>query len=140
MKTLKNILLYLWQLPQNLLGLLLVAVLRPKKSYSLDNGSIVYFSKRMPGGISLGKYSIVASYHFRESLEATLKRDTVRHEAIGHAMQSRYLGWLYLIVIGLPSIVWTALYGSVIKTSRNGYYRFYTERWADKLAGVNRND
>lgn len=140
MKTLKNILLYLWQLPQNLLGLLLVAVLRPEKSYSLDNGSIVYFSKRMPGGISLGKYSIVASYHFRESLEKTLKRDTVRHEAIGHAMQSRYLGWLYLIVIGLPSIVWAALYGSVIKTSRNGYYRFYTERWADKLAGVNRND
>ena len=140
MKTLKNILLYLWQLPQNLLGLLLVAVLRPEKSYSLDNGSIVYFSKRMPGGISLGKYSIVASYHFRESLEETFKRDTVRHEAIGHAMQSRYLGWLYLIVIGLPSIVWAALYGSVIKTSRTVYYRFYTERWADKLAGVNRND
>ena len=57
---------------------------------------------------------------------------------IGHARQSRMLGWLYLLVIGLPSIVWAALYGWLIPRCENGYYKFYTEKWADKLAGINR--
>ena len=66
----------------------------------------------MSGGISLGKYSLVNTCHYRVKLEDSLKRDTVRHEAIGHAKQSLYFGPLYLIIIGLSSITWAGLYGT----------------------------
>ena len=62
---------------------------------------------------------------------------TVRHEH-GHQIQSKILGPLYLLVIGIPSLIWAWLYGPVIKYTRNGYYRFYTEKWADKLGEVKR--
>lgn len=104
----------------------------------MSNSNVICYSTKMHGGISLGKYSIVNTGHYRIDISESLKRDTVRHEAIGHAKQSLYLGWLYLIVIGLPSIIWAGLYGSVIKPTKNGYYRFYTESWADKLGGVKR--
>lgn len=138
MKKFKRFLLYLWCLPQNILGLILIAILRPERLHIMSNGNRIYFANRMSGGISLGKYSILASYHYRKELSEALKRDTVRHEAIGHAKQSLYLGPLYLLVIGLPSIIWAGLYGPVIKATTNGYYKFYTEKWADSLAGAKR--
>lgn len=92
MKKFKDILFYLWQLPQNLLGLLLIAIYKPERKHVLDSGVEIHFATRMRGGISLGKYSIVNIIHYREKLEDSLKRDTVRHEAIGHAKQSRMLG------------------------------------------------
>lgn len=55
---------------------------------------------------------------------------------LGHAKQSRLLGPLYLIVIGLPSILWAGIHGKV--APRKSYYWFYTERWADRLGGVGR--
>lgn len=138
MKRIKKIALYVWQLPQNLLGLLLIAFYRPERVHVMENGNRICFANRMRGGISLGKYSLVNTSHYRKDINESLKRDTVRHEAIGHARQSLYLGWLYLIVIGLPSIVWAMLYGRVIEPTKNGYYQFWTERRADKLAGVKR--
>ena len=138
MKRIKNIALYVWQLPQNLLGVLLVALLRPERVHVMENGNRICFATRMCGGISLGKYSIVNTSHYRKDISESLKRDTVRHNAIGHATQSLYLGWLYLIVIGLPSLVWAMLYGTVVKPTKSKYYKFYTELWADKLGEVKR--
>lgn len=130
----KNILLYLWQLPQNLVGLLLVACYKPERKHIMDNGNIIYFSTRMLGGISLGKYSLVNIGHYRLKIEDSLKRDTVRHEAIGHAQQSRWLGWLYLIVIGLQS----GLHAVLCKCRTHNYHDMWFEKWADKIAGVKR--
>ena len=134
----KQVFFYIWQLPQNLLGLLIVALCRPERMHEMENGNRIYFANRMRGGISLGKYSIVNTSHYRKDINESLKRDTVRHEAIGHARQSLYFGWLYLIVIGLPSFVWAVLYGTAVKPTKKGYYRFWTERWADRIAGVER--
>jgi hypothetical protein len=92
----------------------------------------------MKGGISLGNYCIINTGHYRKDINESLKRDTVRHEAIGHTKQSRILGPLYLFLIGIPSLIWAGLYGSVIKSTKNGYYKFYTEKWADIIAGVKR--
>lgn len=100
----------------------------------MDNGTIIYFANRMAGGISLGKYSIVASYHYRKTLEEALKRDTVRHEAIGHAKQSRWLGPFYLLVIGLQS----ALHAALCACKTHNYHDMWFEKWADKIAGVKR--
>lgn len=130
----KEILLWLWQLPQNLLGLILILIMKPEYKYVLENGNFVFFAKRMSGGISLGKYSIISDYYHRGN--QILNQNVVKHEGIGHGTQSRLLGWFYLLVIGLPSIIWAWLYGSVIPYTRNGYYKWYTEAWADKLAGI----
>ena len=122
----KKILLYLWMLPQNLLGLILRAVY--KGSDSSYESALVRRSTKMRGGISLGKYIVVNQLSSKK---------TIMHE-YGHCKQSLYLGWLYLIVIGLPSIVWAAMYGNIVKRTPNGYYSFYSEKWADKLGGVER--
>lgn len=115
---------YIWQLPQNLLGLLLRVIY--KGCDSKHESAIVRRSTRMQGGISLGKYIIINQW---------ARRDTVLHE-YGHCRQSQWLGWLYLLIIGLPSLLWASIYGRLIPRTPNGYYKFYTERWADKLGGV----
>lgn len=130
----KNILLYIWQLPQHLVGLLLVAFYKPERKHIMDNGNIIYFSTRMLGGISLGKYSLVNIGHYRLNIEDSLKRDTVRHEAIGHAKQSRWLGWFYLLVIGLQS----GLHAVLCKCRTHNYHDMWFEKWADMIAGVKR--
>lgn len=131
MKIVIDILLYLWQLPQNLLGLLLVAVLRPEQSYPFGDAmpmSRLYYASRMRGGISLGRYLIVASCY------KDYNGRTEAHE-LGHYWQSLFLGPLYLFVIGIPSLVWAAVWRP---GGRRDYYQFYTEAWADKLGGVER--
>ena len=117
---------FIHELPQSLLGLLLRQIY--KGNDSEYNDVIVRRSLKMQGGISLGRYIIVSQF---------AREETVRHE-YGHCLQSRRLGWLYLLVIGLPSIVWAGLYGRLVKRTKNGYYRWYTERWADRLGGVER--
>ena len=120
------ILLWIWQLPQNLLGLLLILILKGETRHRI--GSIrFYYLKTFPGGVTLGEYIFVGT-----------KQDlTVRHE-FGHVMQSRYLGPLYLLVIGLPSLLHAAFNGVLNFCDRHpeGYYHFYTEQSADRQAGV----
>lgn len=122
----KQALLYAWMLPQNLLGLLLRAIY--KGNDSTYESSIVRRSTFFRGGISLGKYIIVSQW---------ASKNTIKHE-YGHCKQSKYLGWLYLVVIGLPSLIWAWMYGPIVKPTKNGYYKLYTEKWADKLGGVER--
>lgn len=129
MTKLIDILLYAWQLPQNLLGLLLVTILKPEDVYDFF-GSKVYYSHRMRGGIALGRYIVIRSYLLNASSQ------TEYHE-LGHSRQSRILGPLYLFVVGIPSILWAAWWNE----GRNrSYYSFYTERWADALGGVDRDE
>ena len=127
MKKAIEILMYLWQFPQNLLGLLLLDFFRPEEAYDYK-GVRLYYATRMPGGISLGRYIIVA-YHTKD-----YTGKTEAHEW-GHTRQSRMLGGFYLFVIGIPSLVWAAWHR---RHKERSYYWFYTERWADKLGGVKR--
>lgn len=124
-----NILLFLWQLPQNIIGII-VAIWSCGTKYFYKSGVStinVYKAYRMSGGISLGKYVIV---------QGRCSQTTIKHE-LGHCIQSQYLGWLYLIIIGLPSFIWATLhtYNKHIR-EKYSYYDFYTEKWADKLGGV----
>ena len=130
MDTFLKILLYIWQLPQNIVGLLVVSHLWPVPNVRF-RGEMICYSDRMRGGISLGRYIILARHYWDDE-----DGDTELHE-YGHALQSRYLGPFYLIVIGLPSILWAWWWNE----GRNrDYYSFYTERWADILGGVKRDE
>lgn len=125
-------LMYIWQLPQHLLGLLVIFVMRAK--YDNVNGVYISSSKKyMMWGVSLGKYIIFKG--------CTPGLNSIWHER-GHSIQSKYLGPLYLIVVGIPSFV-RNIYGRIFKKSRllaidyyDWYYSQYPENWADKLGGV----
>lgn len=117
----KRLALYVWQLPQNLFGWGIKTVLRLK-----NEGNGIYHWKAW-SGLSLGDY-IFVNAHASDLM--------VRHEA-GHRRQSVMLGPLYLLVVGLPSFLWASLKRAGLFKDRD-YYSFYTERWADKLAGIER--
>lgn len=123
----KNVLLYIWQLPQNIVGLLFYLCLLPVEYITESEYCKVYKSNRMSGGITLGRYVFLSRL-------SAYNTKTIRHESIGHGKQSVWLGPLYLIVIGIPSLVWAGIF----RFTNKNYYWFYTERWADKLAGIER--
>lgn len=85
-----------------------------------------------PGGISLGTYIIISEQSYRD------KRARTKKHEYGHSRQSLYLGPLYLIVVGLPSILWAGFVYNLVRKSVS-YYAVYPENWADKLGEVNRN-
>lgn len=119
---------YLWQLPQNLLGLAFLLIMRGRVVARRRSGEQAVFACfRTHGGISLGRYVFV----HREADDYL-----VRHE-LGHCRQSRLLGPLYLPVIGLPSMGWATLYAVLRhRWPHLDYFRFYTESWANRLAGL----
>ncbi len=126
---------WLWQLPQHLLALTLMGFLhlrgRPRSAAERFRGVRVV---RWPGrgGVCLGEY-IFVSPHAGERL--------LRHE-YGHTRQSRRLGWLYLLVVGIPSISRATYFRAAARLGRPGrpgrYYERFPENWADRLGGVTR--
>ena len=112
----KKVILYCWQLPQNIIGLLYSIFSDSSKEHSVQDVDI-YRKKKNSGSVTLGKYIILDKY-------AT--DTTIRHE-YGHTIQSKILGPLYLIIIGIPSII------HAIFHRKGSYYHFYTESWANKL-------
>ena len=129
----KEVLLYIWQLPQNLVGLVLLLWYKNEKIYHRLNGRTFYYTQEMPSGISLGNY-IIMNWADEE--------DGMKHE-YGHSIQSRYLGPLFLLVIGLPSLIGN-IYDRVAHKdwpyieSYKWYYNQPWEKWADKLGNVKR--
>ena len=128
MNLLIAVLLQVWQLPQNLVGIVFGWFLRGKERHpgiqGLPQGIRLISGANMHGGISLGNF-----VYFRKPAYDRL----LRHE-VGHCRQSRILGPLYLPVIGLPSLLWALWWhpGRPVP-----YSWFYTERWADRLGGIN---
>lgn len=133
MKHLSSTLLWLWQFPQNLCGIIYriiskdskIATISTKESRSV--GAKVYL-QRAYGGVTLGKYIFINQNY-------TDKEFIIKHEC-GHVIQSKILGPLYLLVIGIPSLLhaWYNNYiGCCYKDSKYNYYHFYTVSWANKL-------
>lgn len=128
----KKVLLWIWQLPQNLLGLLVILFTRARfNDISYLDDENFYLSKLCNFGVSLGEYIIIGR---RAGWYIHIK--TVKHE-YGHKKQSRMLGPLYLLVIGLPSLLGN-IYSRIFYKSSEWYYKQWQEAWADKLGGVER--
>ena len=134
MKAIKRIFWFIWGLPQNIFGLILYSFcyIKSKKNPKASQGKIndSYYCS-VPGNgsaISLGMFIIVFGIY--EDYTHLLK-----HE-YGHSIQSKILGPLYFIIIGLPSIIWAGCFKGYRKTMHYSYYWFYTEKWANKLGGV----
>ena len=128
----KEALLFIWQLPQNLLGLLVVLF---TSAFKTTDGR--YWCTGKGGfGVSLGMFVVFGDMNGRCPPE----ENDIRHEQ-GHQKQSLYLGWLYLIIIGLPSALGN-LYDRIVHRNWDywsrieWYYSQPWEAWADRLGGV----
>lgn len=122
----KNFLKYIWQLPQNIIALIYLGYLIAENqipAVEKYKGAKVY-TKYSSGCVTLGNYIFVSS-------RAT--ENTIKHEW-GHTRQSLLLGPLYLIIIGIPSILWAVTHKTIAPDK--SYNWFYTEAWADKLGDV----
>jgi hypothetical protein len=120
---------WVWQLPQNILGLVYGIMIRNSISYAVvmdSNPTYEVYLKETDGGVTLGRYIFMYKRYNNLSY-------VVLHE-LGHVKQSRMLGPLYLFVIGIPSILWAATHKLV--APKKDYYWFYTESWANKLIGI----
>lgn len=117
--------LVIWQLPQVIVGFFVRLFTGAQR---WNEASVEYdrriFTWKLTSGISLSTYYIIV----RQNADS----NTIKHEK-GHTIQSLILGPLYLIVIGLPSIIWAGL---IYKHTNKSYCWFYTEVWANKLGGV----
>jgi len=131
----KNITIFLlnitWGILQSFIGLVgfMCFLRRPHYWYK---GSIVTIVQGNWGGISLGAFIFIDTEITKEDASAST---FVNHEA-GHAIQSTILGPLYLLIIGLPSMIWAQFFDGYRKRKSVSYYSFYTESWADELCGV----
>lgn len=127
MEKLKKILfqsiLILWQLPQCLIGLLMLPFMGKLTLIDYRNYCWAFKGVNMMGGISLGCFVFLDSY-------SSKRETTVAHELDGHTVDSKRWGPLYLFIIGIPSIL-NAWLGFT-----KCYYEFYTEKWANKHAGL----
>jgi len=153
---------YVWQGVQNLTGYVMSRLwkkrLTPKGSEGLTDASLeelkqfekdhdvkIYVSDyetqkkdKLLGGVSgfsMGKYICLSNIY---DLTA------VKHE-YGHSIQSKYLGPFYLLTVGVYSALFCNVYAARNLSKWKGYDRGYwyyvgrwTEKWADKLGGVDR--
>ena len=87
-KTKKDFLFYIWELPQNFLGLMLINTTKAWYSVAWKD---CYFTRKIKGVYSLGRY-IILSDEFYNSV-SVIKR------ARSFQSLSRKYGWLYLFVL-----------------------------------------
>ncbi len=118
------ILLFIWQLPQNIIAVLMLPFLGKLELIACKNYAFCFIGEKMQGGISLGSFVYVS--------KSLSKYEThIAHELDGHTVDSKYFGPLYLFIIGIPSICWAGLRNT---KKHPNYYAFYTEKWANKHA------
>lgn len=102
----------------------------------------VYFTNNCFGcGVSLGDYIILDYKSYYPYRLYSSVRNTVKHEH-GHQVQSRILGPLYLILVGISSAIFNNLWDRIAHRKwpaakrTKWYYSRYPEKWADKLGGA----
>ncbi len=135
MKILSKISVMFILLPQNILGFIIWVIYRKKIIEKRDLGlTTAYILDSKFTGVSLGMFIFVSKYH-------PDRERTIKHE-YGHFLQGIKLSWLYLIIVGLPSIIMNIISRFSYKCGKGkfaaNYYNRWPENWADKLGNVER--
>lgn len=126
--SLLNIALFIWQLPQNIIAILIYVLLQ-RRPIEYTNGhtgmTVLWIPVNGTTCWSLGQFI----FAYPDASEQVLKHET------GHCLQSLYLGPLYLLAVAIPSVClfwWRRWF----KKSPQWYKSHYPENWADDLGGV----
>jgi hypothetical protein len=107
----KELLLFIWQFPQNILGLILIRILKPIAIQTSDGITILVSPKMKGTCLALGRYILLPKNCCDDS---TL----IAHE-IRISKDSKILGLFYPIFVGIPSLI-TFLY-SLFARNRSEY-------------------
>ena len=136
----KNFIKATWEFPQNALGYIVKKVCKATFDSKYKDANV--YSWNMNGGMSLGKYIFVPFQTPTAVIDGLIQSNPskkqleyIKHE-YGHTVQSKYLGWFYLLVIGAPSLIWSQCFEKYRVRTKTSYYDFYTEKWANRLGGV----
>lgn len=127
--SLSPIMFFVWELPQNLIGSIafsVMSVLGRIKNIELEKGRLFVKSDIE---ISLGLFVF-----WDDDFMSVNKK----HE-FGHAVQSQILGPLYLLVVGVPSVVRKQYFDWCLSGNDKywpDYYSGFPENWADYLGGI----
>ena len=120
---------FTWELPQSLLALIAKAVLKARPLDCNERLRFVFKSSKL-SSFSLGEFIFFNEVH------TYLKSwDLVQKHEHGHSIQSRILGPLYLLLIGLPSFTWNLVSQHSDFFSKH-YYDTPWEDWANRLVGI----
>ena len=130
-----------WGLPQTLTGALLTLWYR-KNPHFRHNGAVVTLWDR-PGSASFGMF-LFLSTRLSGVGEGEIRgygREILKHE-YGHTFQSLMLGPLFLLIIGVPSLIWAGSprLAKLRQKRKIPYNALYTERWADHLGKVGKKE
>lgn len=117
---------FILEFPQNIMGFIaFIYYTKIKKQayYQYRTAYVTHVAGRW-GAVSFGRYIFADDRCF--------KHDIIKHE-YGHSLQSQRLLFLYLPLIGLPSLIWNRFFKGYRKRNNKNYYSFYTEAWANQL-------
>ena len=114
---------FTWGIIQNAIGLLLFIILKIFKqlSHTRNFNNTLVSNWKIKSSLSLGIFIFLGNNRL------------IVHE-YGHSIQSLILGPFYLLIIGIPSLIWAVFFENYRKKNNIGYYEIYTERWANHLA------
>ena len=105
-----------WGLPQTLVGAVLFAIFFRSRHFRYREAVATRWP--LAGGISLGLFLFVDS-------------ELICYHEYGHSLQSLILGPLYLPLVGLPSLIWAAIFKRTHPD--RPYLSVYPENWAESL-------
>lgn len=118
-----------WGLPQNLVGGAFYLWYRARgcPHFRYRGALAVIWPKRI-GSMSMGRHLFL--YRDWKPEDHAL----LAHE-YGHTIQSLFLGPLYLLLVGLPSVLWAGLpvFVRLRRRTRRSYYSVYPEKQASSL-------
>jgi len=113
-----HIVLLLWMLPQNIVGLLFAAFTGWR--YVGRVGGALIFRKGSSTSVTLGHFIFIG--------DAAWGKVSIASHEYGHHINSRWSGWFYLLIIGLPSAI-----ACMFVTDHDKYHKFFPEKWAEKF-------
>lgn len=121
---------FIWEAPQIIAGAFVKLIFINNGSREVETykqGTCQIQNWPMTSGVSLGWFQF--TYW-------NAGKDVACHE-VGHSLQSLYLGWLYLPVVGLTSGIHALLYPYISLFNKDwDYYDFWCEKWANRISGA----
>lgn len=146
MNLLYRVLQWTWGLPQTLVGAVFYLINKRNPHFSYHGSCATVWKSK--SSLSLGMFVFVSEdpFYYYEDQRTRFTEDAflemlLVHE-YGHTIQSLIFGPLYLLMVGVPSLLWSYLPRFVNLRERDhiSYFSAYPERWANRLGEAVTND
>jgi len=125
-----------WGILQTLSGFCVFLMNYKEKHYSYHGAIITEWKSK--SSVSLGMFVFITKEpYFADKLKNIYTTEELSNRLLvheyGHTIQSLILGPFYLIVIGIPSMIWgfSPYLHNMRKEKQISYFAFFTEKWAN---------